>query len=136
MHSRYEIGLEQYVMSLGVESRLTLEIGNTLVLPSAIRYQTELALNVGALKAAGVEADVSTLEPVSSPLAQLRAALIVLKAAIDSDTATELAEEARYSQDFLLPAMQAVRAASDELEGVVADDLWPLPTYQEMLHIL
>jgi glutamine synthetase len=41
-----------------------------------------------------------------------------------------------HARDALLPAMDAVRAAADTLEGVVADDLWPLPTYQEMLYIL
>ena len=45
------------------------------------------------------------------------------------------AEEAAHAQS-LLPLMDAVRAAADTLEGVVADDLWPLPTYQEMLYIL
>ena len=59
MHSRYEIGLEQYVLTISVEANLTLEIGNTTILPSAMRYQTELAGNVAALKAAGVEADTS-----------------------------------------------------------------------------
>jgi len=44
--------------------------------------------------------------------------------------------EALYARDSLLPAIEAVRTAADSLEGVVADDLWPLPTYQEMLHIL
>ena len=39
-------------------------------------------------------------------------------------------------RDVLLPAMAAVRQAADALEGMVADDLWPLPTYQEMLYIL
>ena len=57
MHSRYEIGLEQYVLTVGVEAKLTLEIGSTKVLPAAVRYQTELALNLQALQAAGVEAD-------------------------------------------------------------------------------
>ncbi len=41
-----------------------------------------------------------------------------------------------HARDALLPAMDAVRAAADTLEGVVADDLWPLRTYQEMLYIL
>ena len=45
-------------------------------------------------------------------------------------------EEAVYAMEKLIPAMAAVRAAADELEGLVADDTWPLPTYQEMLHIL
>jgi glutamine synthetase len=44
--------------------------------------------------------------------------------------------EAEHARDALLPAMTAVRAAADVLEGIVADDLWPLPTYQEMLFIL
>ena len=44
--------------------------------------------------------------------------------------------EAEHAGDELLPAMAAVRAAADTLEGIVADDLWPLPTYQEMLYIL
>ena len=43
---------------------------------------------------------------------------------------------AEHARDELLPAMEAVRVAADMLEGTVADDLWPLPTYQEMLYIL
>jgi len=136
MHSRYDIGLEQYALSIGVEARLTLEIGSTLVLPAGVRYQTELALNVGALKAVGVEADVASLEQVSGPVADLRSALGVLRSALEADTGTTALSEAEYARDALLPAMAAVRAASDLLEGVVADDLWALPTYQEMLFIL
>ncbi len=135
MHSRYEIGLEQYAMSIGVEARLTYEMGSTMVLPAALRYQTELAQNVGALISAGVPADTSTLEPVSTRLADLRTALTALGDAIAGE-AGHGASEAAYARDTLLPAVEAVRHAADSLEGVVADDLWPLPTYQEMLHIL
>jgi len=86
MHSRYEIGLEHYVLAIGVEARLTLEIGSTLILPAAVRYQTGLALNLGALKAAGVETDTSTLTAVTTPLADLRAALSDLKTALAAHT--------------------------------------------------
>jgi len=136
MYSRYEIGLEHYVLSIGVEARLTLEVATTSVLPAATRYQTELALNVGALKAAGVEADVATLQVVSGPLADLRAAIATLGDALAADAGETPIEEAQHAQEALLPAMAAVRSAVDTLEGVVADDLWPLPTYQEMLFIL
>jgi len=136
MHSRYEIGLEQYAMSIGVEARLTYEMGSTMVLPAGLRYQTEVALNLGALIDAQVPADTSTLEPVSSRLADLRAALTALGDAIAGGKAHDVQGEATYARDALLPAIHAVRAAADSLEGVVADDLWPLPTYQEMLHIL
>jgi len=136
MHSRYEIGLEQYALSIGVEARLTLEVGTTAVLPAAVRYQTEVALNLQALRAAGVEADVASLDGVTGPLMDLRTALQRLAAALAADAGSTAYDEAEYAQSALLPAMAAVRSAADLLEGVVADDLWPLPTYQEMLYIL
>ncbi len=136
MHSRYEIGLEHYALSIGVEARLSLEIGTTTVLPAAVRHQTELALNLGALTSAGVEVDTSVLDGISVPLAALRAALSDLQMALDRDSGPTAVEEAEYARDELLPAMAAVRSAADLIEGVVADDLWSLPTYQEMLYIL
>ncbi|MFL6157796.1 MAG: glutamine synthetase type III, partial [Marmoricola sp.] len=136
MHSRYEVGLEQYILTVGVEANLTLEIGTTTVLPAAIRYQTELASNVAALKAAGVEADLTTLQSVSAPIADLRAGLATLAAAVAHDHDADALVAATTLRDVVLPAMNAVRAAADTLEGLVADDLWPLPTYQEMLYIL
>ena len=136
MHSRYEVGIEQYVMTIAVEANLTLEIGTTTILPAALRYQTELASNVAALKAAGVEADTSTLETVSTPIAALRAGLTELASAVAGAHHTEGLDEATYCRDSILPAMAAVREAADTLEGLVADDLWALPTYQEMLYIL
>ena len=62
MHSRYEIALEQYALSIGVEARSTLEIGTTVVLPAALRYQTELAQNIAALQAVGIEPDRRPLD--------------------------------------------------------------------------
>jgi glutamine synthetase len=136
MHSRYEIGLEQYTLSVGVEARLTLEIGTTSVLPAAVRYQTEVALNLGALKSAGVAPDMTALDDVSAPITALRAGLAELKSALAAHAGPSALEEAQHAQSVLLPAMAAVRSAADKLEGIVADDLWPLPTYQEMLFIL
>jgi glutamine synthetase len=78
MHSRYEIGLEQYALTIGVEARLTLEMGSTQILPAAVRHQTEVAVNVGAVKAAGGDADIAALLEVSAPIAKLRTALAVL----------------------------------------------------------
>ena len=136
LHSRYEVRLEQYVLTVAVEAKLTLEVGSTIVLPAAIRYQTELAQNVAALKAAGVEPSTAALEMVSAPIADLEAGLASLKAALSDHSAETALDEAKHAKDGLLPAMAAVRNAADALEGVVADDLWPLPTYQEMLYIL
>ena len=65
----------------------------------------------------------------------LTAALAALKTGLAKHGGDSAAEEAAHAQS-LLPKMDAVRAAADTLEGIVADDLWPLPTYQEMLYIL
>ncbi len=136
LHSRYEVRLEMYALTIGVEAKLALELGSTVIMPAAIRYQTELAQNVTALKKAGMEPDMTLLEGVSTPISELSGALTTLKAALSDHSAESAIDEAEHAQKALLPAMDAVRAAADALEGVVADDLWPLPTYQEMLYIL
>jgi glutamine synthetase len=136
MHSRYEIGLEQYILSVGVEARLTLEIANTVILPAALRYQTELAANLASLKAIGAELDSTTLDEVSAAIKALRAGIATLRPEIEKDQDGSAEEQAAHLQGEILPAMNAVRAAADELETLVADDLWPLATYQEMLFIL
>jgi len=135
LHSRYEVRLEQYTMTVAVEAKLALEIGSTVILPAAIRYQTELAQNVAAMKAAGFTAETTLLAEVSAPIVELSAALTRLKSVLTVHCEGSLAE-ALHARDQILPVMNAVRSAADALESIVADDLWPLPTYQEMLYIL
>ena len=105
-----------------------------MILPAAVRYQTELAQNVAALKKAGVTPDLTLLEAVSTPISELTAALAALKAGLAEHGGDSAAEEAAHAQS-LLPRMDAVRAAADTLEGIVADDLWPLPTYRDLLFL-
>jgi glutamine synthetase len=106
-----------------------------LIIPAATRYQTELATNVGALKAAGVTADTTLLTKVSGLLTDLNAAVSGLDKAAQHHGAASLFEEAKYFRDAILPAQLKVREVADQLEGIIADDIWPLPTYQEMLFI-
>ena len=88
------------------------------------------------LLSAGVEPDLGPLQEVSGLVVELRSALGELKAALEHHAGSDALEEASHAGKALLPAMDVVRAAADKLEGVVSDDLWPLPTYQEMLFIL
>src|SRR6201992_2565274 len=120
LHSRYEVRLEQYALTIAVEAKLALEIGSTIILPAAIRYQTELAQNVAAVEVAGVAASTAALEGVSAPIAELEAGLATLKAALSGHSAESALDEAKHAQHELLPAMTAIRAAADELEGLVA----------------
>ena len=79
---------------------------------------------------------MTALEAVTAPLADLTAALVRLKAALSDHSAESALDEGKHAQHVLLPAMAAVRTSVDTLESVVADDLWPLPTYQETLYKL
>ncbi len=134
-HSRYEIALEQYVLTIDVEAAAVLKMASTAVLPAAVRFQTELASNAAALRSVGLEADLSLLEQVSACLRDLAAGIEVLTVATTSDDHESEAGRATHARDVLLPAMAEIRAAADRLEVLVADDLWPLPTYQEMLFV-
>lgn len=135
LDSRVDIYLEQYCKAINVEALLTLEIAKTKIYPSALRYQTELAGNVAALKAAGVDADAAALEKITALLGDLTKAIDALESGMSNGHAKSLLDEAKHFCFDICPLMGAVRAAADALEGEVADDLWPLPTYQEMLFI-
>jgi glutamine synthetase len=86
--------------------------------------------------AVGKEVDLTTLDEVSVSLGELRQGIATLRSEISHDAVETEEKHAEHSQLGLLPAMASVRAAADALETMVADDLWPLPTYQEMLFIL
>ncbi len=133
--SRFEVYLEQYDLSVLVEAKATLELAKTMIIPAAVRYQGELATAAAAVKAVGLDPDTSILESITTTIGELTAAAATLASALDHEADSTLAA-ATYAKDTLIPAMAAIRAAADELETEVADDLWPLPTYQEMLFIL
>ncbi len=135
LHSRCEIYHEQYNQHIQTEADLVVKIATTIILPAAIRYQGELASTAASLKAAGVEPRISILQNITDKLRDLQKNTIALEKLLTTDTFESIEAEARYKTDKILPAMLAVREVADALEGVVADDLWPLPSYQEILFI-
>jgi glutamine synthetase len=134
LKSRYEIYIEQYVKTVLVEAKLTVRMAKTMILPAALRYQRELAEGIVAAKAAGLSPCPKLAEEVSSFASKLDQDIAKLGAAMDHHAASVL-DEAKHLRDVVLPAMLAVRGSADALETIVSDDLWPLPTYQEMLFI-
>ena len=135
VHSRQDIYLEQYVKTVNVEAKLVIEIAKTLLLPTAIRYQGELAGAAASVKAAGLSPDLELLEKVCSLSKSLKESIHALEGKLAHHSGGSLLDEAKYYCGEICPAMLAVRKVADELESIVADDLWPLPTYQEMLFI-
>jgi glutamine synthetase len=133
--SRLEVYLEQYILTVGVEAKSTLEMAKTIVYPAAMRYQGELAATGASLIAVGCKFDTESLDYVSTLVAELQSSISALEAVLASEGGESIQSHAEYCCNEVLPAMLAVRTVTDKLEGVVADDLWPLATYQEMLFI-
>ncbi len=135
IESRLDIYLEQYVKTLTVESKLVVEMAKTMIFPAAIRYQSELAVTCANLKAVGYTFDTDTLDKVTAMVKTLQDSIAALEKTMQHHGGGSLLDEAKHYCTAVTPAILAVRKVADELEGIVADDLWPLPTYQEMLFI-
>jgi glutamine synthetase len=127
LESRYEVFTEQYVMNINIEAETAASMGRTMVLPAAVRYLNEL-------RSSGLEDLVGEIEPLVKELhfAQLK----LEDANLDENHPdSSPMKEALYMRDTVIPAMEDVRDVADRLEKLVADDLWPLPKYSEMLFI-
>ena len=134
VESRVEVKLEQYAKAVIVEAKVTARIAKTMIFPAAIRYQSELATTCANLKAVGYTFDTNTLDRMTELVRCLQDSTVELEAALVHG-ADDVMAEAEHALHKLIPAMNTVRSYADILETIVADDLWPLPTYQEMLYI-
>ncbi len=137
LQSRFNILCEHYVKTVMVEAKLTAMMAKTMILPASLRHEGELANVVANLKAAGVEpgAALTELQTCMALVKDLQSAIAGLDKSLEHHAEGGPYDHAKYARDHILPAMEAVRSAADKLETVVADDLWPLPTYREMLFI-
>lgn len=151
LRSRQEVYFEQYIKTTHTEAKLALSIARTNIYPAAMRYQTELAKNAKVLDSLGIENNNKVLKEVSELILKLDENIRDLKAQIefnpvshkDKENASKnqgLASgvqiaEAEHCRSKILPAMRALRKTVDTLETMVAEDLWPLPSYQNMLFV-
>jgi glutamine synthetase len=127
LESRHEVFLEQYAVKINIESETAAAIARTQILPAAVRHLNEL-------REAGLEELIEEVEPVIRELHFALVALEDVNLADNQDDSTP-AKWADYVHDRVVPAMEDVREVADRLEKIVADDLWPLPKYSEMLFI-
>jgi glutamine synthetase len=137
LHSRFHILSEGYVKTVNIEAQTMHMMANRFILPAAIRYQGEIAQAVSASKSAGVDAgaSVETLKTLSATIAEFVKATAALEKSLAHHPEGDAYAHAKYFRDQVIPAMSETRKAGDKLETLVADDLWPLPTYREMLFI-
>jgi glutamine synthetase len=135
MQSRYEIYVERYVKDVAVEGRLTLEIAKTTIFPAAVKYQYQLASTTLALKQLGKTPCTTVLDEVNELVRNLQDAIQRLEKALSTHVDGSTLDHATHGRDNIVPAIAGVREIADQLECVVSDEFWPLPTYQEMLFI-
>jgi glutamine synthetase len=136
LESRVHIYLEKYVKQLLIESESMVLLGRQMILPAAWQHQTRLAQAVTATESAGVACKDQrvALQQLVDLIYRFNAAVTALAEA-DNHPDPDPLKQARYLRDEVLPLMRSVRDLGDQLEMVISVDLWPLPTYRELLFV-
>ena len=136
LQARHEVLLETYCTKVSIEARTLIQMLSTQVLPAALRYQGELAGIVSVSNAASVNCSRTSgrLTDVGKNTEGIQKSLETLSGAVEI-THNNTLVHAQFIRDTLLPEMEKARAISDELETMIPDDIWPLPSYTEMLFI-
>lgn len=136
LKSREEIIYETYAKSINIEALTMIDMAGKQIIPAVVKYTKVLADSVNAVKAAGADATVQTdlLKQVSKKLEAMQKALVKLeKAEAKGSAMTDAKEQAFYYKDTVMAVMAELRKPADELEMIVDKELWPLPTYGELM---
>jgi glutamine synthetase len=139
--SRYNVNLENYCKTVNIEALLTATIATTMILPASLGYQTRVAQAIVAAKEALSGLDLGPqeklLRDVVERVSRLKVSIEKLDALFHEvdEGETDALSHAKFYQQKVIPAMNAVRTVADELETMVDDSLWPLPKFREMLYI-
>lgn len=139
LHSRYEITLETYIKTINIEALTMLYMAKRQILPAVIDFTGNIASAIASIQATGLSVDISAqselLSEVSTLLAQLKKNISALeKAASDAaDFSGDTFDHAVMYRDVVFAKMSELRAVADELETIVDEELWPFPTYGQLL---
>ena len=135
LESRFEVYSEQYVLTVEVEANLVVDIAKTKIYPAAVQYLAELSGTTSSLKDMGIDLNKDSLQKVADLANKMMSATAKLEAALAKEEFGSMEEHMKYVAHDICSLMNDVREHADALEGEVADHLWPLPKYQEMLFI-
>jgi glutamine synthetase len=135
LESRFDVYAEQYLLAIEVEAKLVVSMAKTIIYPAAVRYLSELSSAIANAAAIGIEIDKESAQTVSNLIKLLMDGVSKLSAAMAKHDFDSIEEHMQYSAQTIRPLMDKVREYADTLEGEVADNFWPLPTYQEMLFV-
>jgi glutamine synthetase len=112
-------------------------MARTMILPAALRYQREVGESIAAAKNAGAgsPAGMEAFANLITTITDFTRAIAALEKANSHHASGDAYEHAKHIKEQVIPAMAELRKVGDRLETIVSDDLWPLPTYREMLFI-
>jgi glutamine synthetase len=137
LRARYDVALEQYNKTVNIEAQLMVLMANRYVLPAAYRYQSQVAQSVSAVKAAGGSAKEAkkALDKIVSLSENFKTTVDKLQSLLEHEANGDAEKHAKYFRDKVIPTMVTLREIGDNLECIVPHDLWPFPTYREMLFV-
>ena len=138
LESRVEIEYETYAKTINIEAKAMIDIAGKQIIPSVIKYTTSLATSLSAVKGACADADVSVqtelLTETSALLSEAKVALAKLQEVTEQGvTMEEGREQAVFYRDEVKAAMDALRAPVDKLEMIVDKEMWPMPSYGDLI---
>jgi glutamine synthetase len=136
MRARYEVFLENYNKTINVEANLMVLMANRYIVPAALSYQKEIAQSVAAVRSAGGSTvqGKKLLVTYTKLVDGFKVQTDALERLIDH-SAGSAEKHAKYMRDKVVPAMDRLRELGDQIEVLTPHEIWPLPTYREMLFV-
>lgn len=135
LESRFEVYAEQYILSIEVEAKLVIEMAKTLIYPSASQYLAELSVTHTSMADMGIEMNNAVVSSIAKETNAMLTTVAELEAAVKKHDFESIEAHMNFCANDIRSLMDKVRSHVDTLEGELADDLWPLPKYREMLFI-
>jgi glutamine synthetase len=137
MHARYEVFLESYNKTINVEGQLAVLMANRYILPAAFEFQKQVGQSVAAVKAGGGTSlsGRKLLSSYTKLVDKFQAQTSVLEQALTHASNGSAEKHAKYMRDKVVPAMAKLRELGDAIEVNTPHEIWPLPTYREMLFV-
>ena len=137
LESRVEVKYENYTKTINIEAKTMIDMASKQIVPAVIKYEKSLADAIISLKAAGLE-EVSVqrelLDEVCVLLKETQEALdALIEIEAEANAMEEGREQAVFYHDRVMTAMEALRAPVDKLEMIVDKEMWPMPSYGDLI---
>ena len=138
MEARYEISLENYSKTINIEALTAMEIVKKQILPASIKFSTKIAESINAINATELGIDISAqgnlLKEVSNLISTIDAKVKILEESVIKAEKMDDSYNQAHSYRFdVFENMNSLREDVDSLEMIVDEDIWPLPSYTELL---